>query len=71
MGKRTLNCCIAVLFLFTIVLTISSCAKKQVRSTDTTPGEVTDARALTEEEIAARKAREAEEAIVRARKEAE
>ena len=71
MKKRTFNCCIALVFLCSFVFMISSCAKKQVQSTDTTPGEATEARALTEEEIAARKAREAEGIVARARTEAE
>jgi peptidoglycan-associated lipoprotein len=61
----------ALVFLCSIILAASSCAKKQVQSTDTTPGVGTEARALTEEEIAARKAREAEEIVSRARTEAE
>ncbi|MFO8088679.1 MAG: peptidoglycan-associated lipoprotein Pal [Desulfatiglandaceae bacterium] len=71
MKKRTLNCCIALVFLCSFVLMISSCAKKQVQSTDTTPGAAIEGRALTEEEIAARKAREAEGIVARARTEAE
>jgi peptidoglycan-associated lipoprotein len=71
MKKRHLNYCVALVFLVSIILTVSSCAKKQVQSTDTTPGASTEARALTEEEIAAQKAREAEEIAARARTEAE
>jgi peptidoglycan-associated lipoprotein len=71
MKKGTLNWCMALVFLCSIILAASSCAKKQVQSTDTTPGVGTEARALTEEEIAARKAREAEEIVSSARTEAE
>ncbi len=52
-----------------MVLMISSCATKQVQSSDATPG--ADGRALTEEETEALKAREAEKAASRARREAE
>jgi peptidoglycan-associated lipoprotein len=71
MKKRSLNYCIALVFLCSFVLMFSSCAKKQVQSTDTTPGAATEAGALTEEEIAAQKAREAEGIVTRSRTEAE
>lgn len=69
MNKRILNCFIAAAFLCSMVLMISSCATKQVQSSDATPG--ADGRALTEEETEALKAREAEKAASRARREAE
>lgn len=72
MNKRILMIGVAVLFLFSSVLTLSSCAKRQVETTDLVPGAVAaETRPLTPEEAAAERARKAEEAAHRARQEAE
>lgn len=72
MKKRFLMYGVAVLFLLSSVLTLSSCAKRQVETTDAAPGTVAaETRALTPEEAAAERARQAEDAAYRARQEAE
>lgn len=72
MYRRILISGIAVLFLFSSALTLSSCAKRQVETTDLAPGTVAaETRPLTPEEAAAERARQAEEAAYRARQETE
>ena len=72
MKKRFLMYGVAVLFLLSSVMTLSSCAKRQVETTDAAPGTVAaETRALTPEEAAAERARQAEDAAYRARQEAE
>jgi peptidoglycan-associated lipoprotein len=73
MNRKIFMCCAALVVICSAVLMLSSCAKRQVQATDTRPGAVAapDARVLTEEEAAAKRAREADEVSYRARKEAE
>lgn len=72
MNRRVLMYGVALLFLASSLLTLSSCAKRQVEATDAAPRAVAaETRALTPEEAAAERARQAEDAAYRARQEAE
>ncbi len=72
MKRRILMSCVALLFLFPAVLTLSSCATQQVEATDARyDPEAHEDRTLTPAEAAAKREREAREAEYRARQEAE